>query len=54
MNAFDIQRGTVGMVRIPILGFMEVQMVPLASEMVVDENIWPNNTLLGASDVEGR
>ena len=42
------------MVRIPVLGLVEVQMVPLASKMVVDRNIWPNKPLLDASDEEGR
>lgn len=51
---FAIRHGTVGLVHIPVLGLVEVQMVPLAPEMVVDGNIWSNNTLLDASDVEGR
>lgn len=43
------------MVHISLLGLVvEMQMVPLASEMVVDGNIWSNNTLLDAPDVEGR
>jgi len=42
------------MVRISVLGLVEVQMVPLASKMVVDRNIWSNKPLLDASDEEGR